>query len=57
MTRLKKIMVVDDEAGIRNLLFDVLSSEGFKVLREQLLILPSFGVCRGHIPFFEPCNS
>jgi len=24
-------MVVDDEAGIRNLLFDVLSDEGFKV--------------------------
>ena len=31
MPRLKKIMVVDDEAGIRNLLFDVLSGEGFKV--------------------------
>ncbi len=27
----KKIMVVDDEAGIRKLLFDVLSGEGFKV--------------------------
>ncbi|MBN2061501.1 MAG: response regulator [Deltaproteobacteria bacterium] len=31
MTRTKKIMVVDDEAGIRNLLFDVLSEEGFMV--------------------------
>ncbi|MFC1532722.1 response regulator [Thermodesulfobacteriota bacterium] len=31
MPRLKKIMVVDDEAGIRNLLFDVLSGEGFNV--------------------------
>ena len=31
MQRLKKIMVVDDEAGIRDLLFDVLSGEGFKV--------------------------
>ena len=31
MTRLKKILVVDDEVGIRNLLFDALSSEGFKV--------------------------
>jgi len=31
MPRLKKILVVDDEAGIRNLLFDVLSSKGFKV--------------------------
>lgn len=27
----KKIMVVDDEAGIRNLLYDVLSEEGFLV--------------------------
>jgi DNA-binding NtrC family response regulator len=27
----KKIMVVDDEAGIRKLLFDILSGEGFKV--------------------------
>ncbi len=31
MTRLKKILVVDDEVGIRTLLFDALSSEGFKV--------------------------
>ena len=31
MGALKKIMVVDDEAGIRSLLFDVLSSEGYKV--------------------------
>ena len=31
MPRTKKIMVVDDEPGIRNLLFDVLSGEGFKV--------------------------
>lgn len=31
MSNQKKIMVVDDEAGIRNLLFDVLSEEGFKV--------------------------
>jgi DNA-binding NtrC family response regulator len=31
MEGLKEIMVVDDEAGIRTLLFDVLSSEGFKV--------------------------
>ncbi|MFC1867952.1 response regulator [Thermodesulfobacteriota bacterium] len=31
MPSLKKIMVVDDEAGIRNLLFDVLTKEGFKV--------------------------
>ena len=31
MPRTKKIMVVDDEAGIRNLLFDVLSEEGFLV--------------------------
>jgi two-component system response regulator (stage 0 sporulation protein F) len=31
MARTKKILVVDDEAGIRNLLFDVLSSEGFNV--------------------------
>ena len=31
MTRLKKILVVDDEVGIRNILFDALSSEGFKV--------------------------
>lgn len=31
MHRLKKIMVVDDEAGIRNLLFDVLSGKGFNV--------------------------
>ncbi|MDB9822720.1 response regulator [Deltaproteobacteria bacterium] len=31
MTRLKRIMVVDDEAGIRNLLSDALAAEGFKV--------------------------
>ena len=31
MARLKKIMVVDDEAGIRNLLSDALVEEGFKV--------------------------
>jgi CheY-like chemotaxis protein len=31
MTRLKDIPVVDDEIGIRNLLFEVLSNEGFKV--------------------------
>lgn len=31
MASLKRILVVDDEAGIRNLLFDVLSSEGFNV--------------------------
>ena len=31
MARAKKILVADDEAGIRNLLFDVLSSEGFNV--------------------------
>ena len=31
MSRQKKIMVVDDEAGIRNLLFEVLSGEGFRV--------------------------
>ena len=31
MTRLKNILVVDDEVGIRNLLFDVLSNEGFNV--------------------------
>lgn len=31
MAQLKKILVVDDEAGIRELLFDVLSSSGFKV--------------------------
>ena len=31
MARSKKILVVDDEAGIRELLFDVLSSSGFKV--------------------------
>lgn len=29
MTGLKKIIVVDDEAGIRNLLSDVLSDESF----------------------------
>ena len=29
--RSKKIMVVDDEVGIRELLFDVLSKEGFAV--------------------------
>lgn len=31
MPRSKKIMVVDDEVGIRELLFDVLSKEGFAV--------------------------
>lgn len=31
MFRMKRIMVVDDEPGIRNLLFDVLSGEGFNV--------------------------
>ena len=31
MGGLKKILVVDDEAGIRSLLFDVLSGEGFNV--------------------------
>jgi DNA-binding NtrC family response regulator len=31
LAQLKKILVVDDEAGIRELLFDVLSSSGFKV--------------------------
>ncbi len=31
MPRPKKIMVVDDEAGIRNLLFEVLSEKGFHV--------------------------
>ena len=31
MTRLKNILVVDDEVGIRNILFEVLSGEGFKV--------------------------
>ena len=31
MARLKKILVVDDDADIRNHLFDVLSDEGFKV--------------------------
>lgn len=31
MARSKRIMVVDDEAGIRNLLFEVLSGKGFKV--------------------------
>jgi len=31
MERAKKILVADDEAGIRNLLFDVLSGEGFNV--------------------------
>ncbi|MBW1801604.1 MAG: response regulator [Deltaproteobacteria bacterium] len=31
MARLINILVVDDEEGIRNLLFDVLSNEGFKV--------------------------
>jgi two-component system, response regulator, stage 0 sporulation protein F len=31
MGGLKKILVVDDEAGIRSLLFDLLSSEGYKV--------------------------
>ncbi|MBW1861425.1 MAG: response regulator [Deltaproteobacteria bacterium] len=31
MAKLKKILVVDDEVGIRKLLFDALSSEGFTV--------------------------
>lgn len=31
MDALKKIMIVDDEAGIRSLLFEVLSGKGFKV--------------------------
>ena len=31
MPRSKKIMVVDDEPGIRSLLLDVLSGEGYKV--------------------------
>ena len=31
MARLINILVADDEEGIRNLLYDVLSSEGFKV--------------------------
>jgi two-component system response regulator (stage 0 sporulation protein F) len=31
LAQLKKILVVDDEVGIRELLFDVLSSSGFKV--------------------------
>ena len=31
MGSLKKIMIVDDEAGIRSLLFEVLSGKGFKV--------------------------
>lgn len=31
MSKQKKIMIVDDEAGIRNLLLDVLSGEGFKI--------------------------
>lgn len=31
MARLKQIMVVDDEAGIRALLFEALAEEGFKV--------------------------
>ncbi|MFC1824658.1 response regulator [Thermodesulfobacteriota bacterium] len=31
MVRLKKILVTDDEAGIRSLLYDVLSNEGFRV--------------------------
>ena len=31
MPETKKIMVVDDEAGIRNLLYDVLSEKGFLV--------------------------
>ena len=31
MTKLKDILVVDDEAGIRALLFDILSNEGFRV--------------------------
>ena len=31
MPKIKTIMVVDDEAGIRDLLFDILSGEGFEV--------------------------
>ncbi|UCF56598.1 MAG: response regulator [Deltaproteobacteria bacterium] len=31
MNKLKKILLVDDEAGIRRLLFDALSGEGFHV--------------------------
>ena len=31
MAKSKKILVVDDEAGIRNLIFDALSSKGFHV--------------------------
>jgi len=31
MSKIKKIMVVDDEAGIRNLLFEVLTEEGYQV--------------------------
>jgi len=31
MTRSKKILLADDNAGIRNLLFDALSSQGFDV--------------------------
>ena len=31
MAALKEILVADDEAGIRALLFDVLSKEGFRV--------------------------
>ena len=31
MSKQKKIMIVDDEAGIRKLLLDVLSEEDFKI--------------------------
>jgi DNA-binding NtrC family response regulator len=31
MDNLRKILVADDEVGVRNLLFEFLSSEGFKV--------------------------
>ena len=31
MTKMKRIMVVEDEPNIRNLLFDVLSDEGYQV--------------------------
>jgi DNA-binding response OmpR family regulator len=31
MTKIKKIMVVDDEPNIRNLLFDALSDKGYRV--------------------------
>ena len=46
MTRLKKIMLVDDEAGIRNLLSDALVGEGFMVTQAkdgQVVILAHRG--------------